>query len=145
MAAGSGKAVRKGDLPAIIDDADAALQHRADEAERKRVEALLSQQERVVERQQQLVQKGFISQNAADDARAQRDALREQLAAARARGEQSLRNQGKARILAPFDGVVETQIASVGDYVKVGDPPCTWFPAVSCAPTCPFPNPPRPG
>lgn len=122
IAAGSGKAVRKGDLLAIIDDADAALQHRADEAERKRVEALLSQQERVVERQQQLVQKGFISQNAADDARAQRDALREQLAAARARGEQSLRNQGKARILAPFDGVVETQIASVGDYVKVGDP-----------------------
>ncbi len=122
IAAGSGKTVRKGDLLAIIDDADAALQHRADEAERKRVEALLSQQERVVERQQQLVQKGFISQNAADDARAQRDALREQLAAARARGEQSLRNQGKARILAPFDGVVETQIASVGDYVKVGDP-----------------------
>ncbi|MCB1893162.1 MAG: biotin/lipoyl-binding protein, partial [Rhodocyclaceae bacterium] len=65
IAAGSGKAVRKGDLLAIIDDADAALQHRADEAERKRVEALLSQQERVVERQQQLVQKGFISQNAA--------------------------------------------------------------------------------
>ena len=122
IAAGSGKTVRKGDLLAIIDDADAALQHRADAAERKRVEALLSQQERVVERQQQLVQKGFISQNAADDARAQRDALREQLAAARARGEQSLRNQGKARVLAPFDGMVETQIASVGDYVKVGDP-----------------------
>lgn len=122
MLAGSGKAVSKGDLLAVIDDADIALQHRADAAERSRVEALLAQQERVVERQQQLVQKGFISQNAADDARAQRDALREQLAAARARGDQSLRNQGKARVLAPFDGVVETQIASVGDYVKVGDP-----------------------
>ena len=120
--AGSGKAVRKGDLLAIIDDADAAIQHRADEADRKRVEALLAQQDRVVERQQQLVQKGFISQNAADDARAQRDALREQLAAARARGDQSLRNQGKARVIAPFDGVVEVQIASAGDYVKVGDP-----------------------
>lgn len=120
--AGAGKTVRKGDVLAIIDDADIALQHRADTAERSRVEALLAQQERVVERQQQLVQKGFISQNAADDARAQRDALREQLAAARARGELSLRNQGKARVVAPFDGVVETQIASAGDYVKVGDP-----------------------
>lgn len=120
--AGPGQAVRKGQLLALIDDADFALQNRADEAERRRTEALLAQQERVVERQQQLVQKGFISQNAADDARAQRDALREQLAAARARGELSRRSQGKARVVAPFDGVIETQVASVGDYVKVGDP-----------------------
>lgn len=120
--AGAGMAVRKGELLAVIDDTDFALQNRADEAERKRTEALLAQQERVVERQQQLVQKGFISQNAADDARAQRDALREQLAAARARGDMSRRSQGKARVVAPFDGFIETQIASVGDYVKVGDP-----------------------
>ncbi len=120
--AGAGKSVRKGDLLAVIDDADIALQHRADEADRKRAEALLAQQERVVERQQQLVQKGFISQNAADDAHAQRDALRQQLAAAGARGDLSRRSQGKARVVAPFDGVVETQIASAGDYVKVGDP-----------------------
>lgn len=120
--AGAGKAVRKGELLAVIDDTDFALQNRADEAERKRTEALLSQQERVVERQQQLVQKGFISQNAADDARAQRDALREQLASARARGDMSRRSQGKARVTAPFEGVIETQVASVGDYVKVGDP-----------------------
>ena len=120
--AGAGKAVSKGELLAIIDDADIALQHRADEADRKRAEALLAQQERVVERQQQLVQKGFISQNAADDARAQRAALRQQLAAAGARGDLSRRNQGKARVLAPFGGMVETQIVSAGDYVKVGDP-----------------------
>ncbi|GMU50186.1 MAG: hemolysin D [Candidatus Desulfobacillus denitrificans] len=120
--AGAGQAVRKGELLAVIDDTDFALQNRADEAERKRTEALLAQQERVVERQQQLVQKGFISKNAADDARAQRDALREQLAAARARGDMSRRSQGKARVVAPFDGVIETQVASIGDYVKVGDP-----------------------
>ncbi|MDT3736994.1 MAG: efflux RND transporter periplasmic adaptor subunit [Denitratisoma sp.] len=120
--AGAGKAVRKGELLAVIDDTDFAIQNRADEADHKRTEALLAQQERVVERQQQLVQKGFISQNAADDARAQRDALREQLAAARARGDMSRRSRGKARVVAPFDGVVEAQVASIGDYVKVGDP-----------------------
>lgn len=120
--ASAGKAVGKGQLLAVIDDTDFILQNRADEAERKRTAALLAQQERVVERQQQLAQKGFISQNAADDARAQRDALREQLAAAVARGEMSRRSQGKARVTAPFDGVIETQIASVGDYVKIGDP-----------------------
>ena len=120
--AGSGKAVRKGELLALIDATDFALQNRADEAERKRAEALLAQQERVVERQRELAQKGFISQNAADDARAQRDALREQLAASRARSDLSRRSQGKARVVAPFDGTVETTIASAGDYVKVGDP-----------------------
>ena len=120
--AGTGRAVRKGELLAVIDDTDFAIQNRADEAERKRAEAVLAQQERVVERQQQLAQKGFISQNAADDAHAQRDALREQLAAARARGDMSRRSQGKARVVAPFDGIVETAIASAGDYVKVGDP-----------------------
>lgn len=122
MLAGSGKAVKKGELLALIDDADIVLQRRADEADVKRLDALLAQQERLVERQRQLVQKGFISPNAAEDARAQRDALREQLAAARARADQSRRNQGKARVVAPFDGVVETQIAAAGDYVKIGDP-----------------------
>lgn len=120
--AGSGKAVKKGELLALIEDADIALLNRADEAEVKRSEALLAQQDRLVERQQQLVQKGFVSANAADDVRAQRDALREQLAAGRARAEGSRRNQGKARVVAPFDGVVETQIVAAGDYVKVGDP-----------------------
>jgi len=120
--AGSGKAVRKGDLLAVIDDADIALQNSADEAEVRRVQALLAQQERLVERQQQLVQKGFISPNAADDARTQRDALRQQLAATGARGNLSRRSQGKTRVVAPFDGMVETQIVSAGDYVKVGDP-----------------------
>ncbi len=120
--AGSGKAVKQGDLLALIDAGDFALQNRADEAERKRAEALLAQQERVVERQRELAQKGFISQNAAEDARAQRDALREQLAALSARSALSRRSQGKARVVAPFDGIVETTIASVGDFVKVGDP-----------------------
>ncbi|MBA3902500.1 MAG: efflux RND transporter periplasmic adaptor subunit [Rhodocyclaceae bacterium] len=120
--AGSGKAVKRGELLAVIDDADIALLSRADEADTRRLAALLAQQERLVERQQQLVRKGFISPNAADDAKAQRDALHEQLAAARARADGSLRNQGKTRVTAPFDGMVETQIAAVGDYVKVGDP-----------------------
>ncbi len=122
MLAGPGKPVKKGELLALIDDADSVLAQRTDEADIRRVEALLAQQQRLVERQRQLVAKGFISPNAAEDAATQRDALREQLAAARVRAEQSRRTQGKARVLAPFDAVVETRIASEGDYVKVGDP-----------------------
>ena len=122
MLADAGKAVKKGELLALIDPTDSALQGRADETEIRRIEALLAQQERLVERQVQLVARGFISSNAADDAKAQRDALRESLAAARVRREQSRRSEAKARVVAPFDGIVEARIAAQGDYVKVGDP-----------------------
>ncbi|MCX7892027.1 MAG: efflux RND transporter periplasmic adaptor subunit [Burkholderiales bacterium] len=117
-----GRVVRKGDVLAEIDPADFEIQARADEAEVARLAALLANQERVVERQRELVKQNFISQNAADDAIAQRNALRESLAAARAKAEAGKRSLGKARVVSPIDGRVETQIVAVGDYVKVGDP-----------------------
>ncbi len=122
VSAGTGKAVRRGELLATIDPADLNLQNEADRAETKRLEALLAQQDALVGRQEQLAAKGFLSPNAADDARAQRTALREQLAAARARAALSGRAVGKAGVTAPDDGFIETQIVSPGDYVKVGDP-----------------------
>ena len=118
----TGKKVRKGDLIAEIDAADFQIQARGDQAEIGRLTSLLEQQERVVERQQKLVGQGFISKNAVDDAIAQRNALRQQLAAARAKSDATGRSLTKSRVVAPVDGEIETQIVAVGDYVKVGDP-----------------------
>jgi RND family efflux transporter MFP subunit len=118
----TGKKVAKGDLLAEIDSQDFEIQSRADVADIARLQSLLVQAERVLERQQALVKQGFISQNAADDALAQRNALRESIAAARARGDQTRRSVGKARIVSPIDGEIEVQIIAAGDYVKVGDP-----------------------
>jgi len=118
----TGKKVKRGDPLAEIDAVDFEIQGRADAAEIARLKGLLAQQERVVQRQHALVMQGFIAQNAADDAVAQRDALREQLAAARAREEGSRRGLVKSRVIAPIDGEIETQIVAVGDYVKLGDP-----------------------
>ena len=53
---------------------------------------------------------------------AQRNALRQQLAAARARADATGRSLTKSRVVAPVDGEIETQIVAVGDYVKLGDP-----------------------
>jgi len=122
VAVRSGEAVRKGQLLARIDPTDAEHQASADSGEIARLTALLAQQERVVGRQSELVQKNFISKNALDDAVAQRDALNSQLTSARSRGSLSRRNVGKTEVVAPFDGIVEQQIASLGDYVKLGDP-----------------------
>jgi membrane fusion protein (multidrug efflux system) len=118
----TGKKVAKGELLAEIDAADFQIQSRADRAEINRLTSLLEQQERVVERQKKLVSQGFISQNALDDAVAQRNALRETLAAARARSDATGRSLTKSRVVAPIDGEIETQIVAVGDYVKLGDP-----------------------
>jgi RND family efflux transporter MFP subunit len=118
----AGQRVRKGDTMALIDPSDLALAVRSDSAELQRLKSLLEQQERLVKRQKDLVGKGFVSQNAVDDAVAQRDALRAQLTAAQVRAESGRSNEGKARVVAPIDGEVETQIVATGDYVKVGDP-----------------------
>ena len=118
----TGKKVSKGELIAEIDAADFQIQQRADQAEIGRLTSLLEQQERVVERQQKLVSQGFISKNAVDDAVAQRNALRQQLTAAKARSEATGRSLTKSRVVAPVDGEIETQIVAVGDYVKLGDP-----------------------
>src|SRR5687767_15060918 len=67
----TGKKVAKGELLAEIDAADFHIQQRADQAEIGRLSSLLEQQDRVVERQRKLVSQGFISKNAADDARSE--------------------------------------------------------------------------
>jgi RND family efflux transporter MFP subunit len=118
----TGKKVKQGELLAEIDARDFEIQSRADAAEVKRLQALLANQERIVERQQTLVAQGFISQNALDEALAQRSVLREQISAAGTRVESTGRNLGKTRVLAPIDGEIETQVVASGDYVKVGDP-----------------------
>lgn len=118
----AGKPVKRGEVLALIDATDLQLANLAEQAEAKRLEALLVQQERLVERQQNLVARGFISQNAADDAKAQRNAIAEQLEAARARAHLGKRSIGKAQVTAPFAGVIENQLVAVGDYLKVGDP-----------------------
>jgi len=118
----TGKKVAKGELIAEIDAADFQIQARADQAEIGRLTGLLEQQEKVVQRQTKLVGQGFISQNVVDETVAQRNALRQQLAAARARAEATGRGLTKSRVLAPVDGEIEVQTVAVGDYVKLGDP-----------------------
>lgn len=122
IAVRAGQTVKAGQLLARLDPADATHQARVDSGEIARLEALLAQQERVLTRQTELVQKNFISRNAIDEATAQRDALKSQLASARARGGLSSNNLSKTRVLAPFNGIVEEQLAAVGDFVKLGDP-----------------------
>ena len=82
--AGAGQEVKAGQPLALLDAQDVFIQRLASQAEASRVEALLANQRRIVERNQRLMQSNFISQGAADDALVQQKALEQQLAAARA-------------------------------------------------------------
>lgn len=117
-----GKKVRKGDLLAEIDSVDLEIQSRADTAEVGRLEALMANQERIIANQQKLVEQNFISRNALDESIAQGKALKEQLAAARARLDANRNALRKTRVVSPIDGEIEAQIVASGDYVKIGDP-----------------------
>lgn len=117
-----GKPVKKGELLAEIDPVDLQIQSRADAAEVARLETLVANQDRIVGNQQRLVERNFISQNALDESIAQRNALREQLAAAKARLDANRNALAKTRIVAPIDGAIEERMVSPGGYVKVGDP-----------------------
>jgi RND family efflux transporter MFP subunit len=122
IAVRAGESVSKGQLLAQIDPTDANHQAAADNGEIARLTALLEQQERLVTKQTELVQKGFISTHALGDVTAQRDALKSQLATARAKSGLSSNNVSKTRVVAPFDGIVEERLAAQGDYIKLGDP-----------------------
>ncbi len=98
------------------------LQNQADQAEARRLEVLARQQDKLVERQQSLVDKGFLSKNAADDAEAQRAAIADQFTPPRRAPTTASVRSARPPSLAPFDGIIEIQMVSPGDYVKVGDP-----------------------
>lgn len=120
--AGAGEAFKAGQVLAVLDAQDAGLSRQAAQAEVRRVQTLYDNQARNVARQRQLREKNFISQAVLDDTQAQLNVLQSQLGSAKAQLAISERSVGKTRIVAPFDGRVEKQIAVRGQYVKVGDP-----------------------
>lgn len=117
-----GETVKKGQLIASLDPTDFSLQRNEAQAEVARVQALLENQMKTVERDQTLVNKNFISQNAMDSDIANQKVLDQQLAAARARVASINNNSGKTKIYSPINGIVEIKLVDTGDFVSVGSP-----------------------
>lgn len=117
-----GDQVSKGQLVATLDATDFAMQRNEAQAEVARIQALLDNQAKTVARNQALVDKKFISQNAVDTEVANQNVLKQQLAAARARVGSINHNSSKSKVIAPVSGVVEKKLVDTGDYVRIGDP-----------------------
>jgi RND family efflux transporter MFP subunit len=126
-----GSRVKEGDVIARIDDRDVVAQAQSAEAGVRAARAAVVQsdverQNAQVEfkRQQELVMKGFISQSALDTAKARLDRAVAGVASAQANLNVALANARNAevsvdytQIRAPFDGVILSKSANVGDLV----------------------------
>ncbi|MGZ8258159.1 MAG: efflux RND transporter periplasmic adaptor subunit [Methylotenera sp.] len=117
-----GQTVKQGQLIATLDATDFGMQRNEAQAEVARIEALLENQAKTVARNQALVNKKFISQNAVDSELAQQNVLKEQLTGAKARVDSINHSSSKTNITAPVSGVVEKKLVDTGDFVRVGDP-----------------------
>jgi membrane fusion protein (multidrug efflux system) len=117
-----GQTIQKGALIATLDATDFAMQRNEAQAEIARIQALLSNQAKIVARNQALVDKKFISQNAVDNDVAQQNVLKQQLEAAKARVGSINHSSNKSRVIAPVSGVIEKKLVDTGDFVRVGDP-----------------------
>ncbi len=113
-----GTAVRAGQRIARIDPTEFEARVREREAQRRSADAQVEQARRTMDNNRALLDKGFISQNAFDNARsgfevavANRDAAVAQLAQAR-------KALADTAVLAPMTGVVAERFAQVGEKVS---------------------------
>ncbi|MGE3296817.1 MAG: efflux RND transporter periplasmic adaptor subunit [Porticoccaceae bacterium] len=118
----TGERVTEGQLIAELDPEDYRIAIAAANAELRQLSVLRDNQRRTVERYQALLAGHQISADRHDEAVAQLHALNEQIKSAQARLEQSERALVKTRVLSRYDGVVDAELISPGDFVKVGDP-----------------------
>lgn len=118
----TGERVIPGQLMAELEVEDYKIATEATHAELGQLEALADNQRRTVARYAKLAANKSISADRYDEAIAQLRVLEEQLRAARARLQQSERALTKTRVLSPYAGVVDAELISPGDFVKVGKP-----------------------
>jgi RND family efflux transporter MFP subunit len=110
-----GMAVNKGDVVGQIDTTDYQLRIQERQAQLRQVEAQLLTAQRNADANQQLVARGFISENssantvsALDAAKAARDTVQFQL-------DQALKALGDTRLIAPISGMVAERHALPGE------------------------------
>jgi membrane fusion protein (multidrug efflux system) len=118
----TGSIVKKGDLLAEIEQKDYQFQLSLSKAEVRKLEARLANQEKNYLRNLSLVDKEFISENALDTIITEKNETEEEIEIARSKRNIAQSNFDKTRVYSPISGVVEKQVPSIGDFLKIGDP-----------------------
>lgn len=116
-----GADVAAGDLIARIDPRLKQIEVKRAKANVARLRSDFDYRQRQLERTEELAAKNSASKTLLDEARAQRDQAQHSLADAKAALERAQADLARTEIRAPFAGHVTARLASVGEYVDVGE------------------------
>lgn len=116
-----GADVAAGDLIARIDPRLKQIEVKRAKANVARLRSDFDYRQRQLERTEELAAKNSASKTLLDEARAQRDQARHSLTDASAALERAEADLARTEIRAPFAGHVTARLASVGEFVDVGE------------------------
>lgn len=136
----AGAVVAAGTVLATIDDEAQRLAVESADATVARLQVLLDNQNRTVERLEKLSTDHSVAESMVDDAVAQSRALRAQVAEATARARETRRALAKTRVTSPIDAIVQARHISVGDFVAPGQPLFALVAADALRAYLPFPE-----
>lgn len=117
-----GERVARGQLLLRLDDGDFQLERQRAEAELQRLDALIENQQRRLQRNRTLLTQNLISQSDVDESNAELRALQAQLTATRVQLAQAERNRARTEIRSPVAGEVERRLVDAGDWAGQGEP-----------------------
>ncbi len=116
-----GDPVDKGDVVARIDPALIRIERTRAEANLARLKSDHAYRQRQLERSEELAENNSISETLLDEARAQRDQALHALNDAEAALQRAQTNLARTEIRAAFAGHVTARLASLGEYVSIGE------------------------
>ncbi|MBW6477246.1 MAG: efflux RND transporter periplasmic adaptor subunit [Chromatiales bacterium] len=117
-----GDELAAGQLLLELDDGDFRLERQRAQAEIQRLDALIENQQRRLDRNRSLLSQKVVSQSDVDLADAELRALQGQLQATRTQLAQAERNINRTRVTAPIAGRLERRWVNEGDWAGQGEP-----------------------
>jgi RND family efflux transporter MFP subunit len=135
-----GESVQEGQVLLKLDPTTFELDRQEAQANIQRLTIGIDNEQRRVDRYQDLKEKDMMPQERLDDAEARLDEYKASLAAARAQLAGTLDRLAKTELVSPVNGTVEQRHVSVGDYVKVGGALVSLTDTVNLRIELPFPE-----
>ena len=117
-----GEHIAAGEPLAIIDDHLLQLQLRNDWAQIERLKADIEYNQRQIARLEALAQQNNTSQSGLDEMQSRLQMLLQEQRIAEVNRDRTVYDIGRARVRAPFSGVIVSRDADLGEYTEPGDP-----------------------
>lgn len=117
-----GDAISEGQVLVELDDEGFRLDKVAAEADIKRLQVLLANQRKTLQRDESLTASKLVSEAILDDARAAVDQTVAQLASAQSRLDKAEYQLSHCKVVSPISGLVQQRSISRGDYVNPNSP-----------------------